>query len=505
MTSDLSRRLFLSGLAATLPAAGFAAPQSSLIPKPRPVAALARQADTRPQPRPDGGLAATLPDPEQLIAAAKLGGAVAFAVADARTGEVLEARGADMALPPASTAKVLTTLFAFDRLGTGHRFSTRLIAPQAPSGGRIGGDLVLAGGGDPTLDSDGLAELAQALRARGVSRVDGKLVAYAGALPYEAEICDGQPDHLAYNPAIAGLNLNYNRVYFEWKRSGKGYAVTMDARTDRLRPMVNCATMEVVNRKAPLYTWRDAKGTERWTVAGPALGKGGGRWLPVRHPGRYAGEVFRSLAGAQGAAIGASDIADAMPGGTVLAERQSAPLAAMVQDMLKWSTNLTAEVIGLAASGAGGQRESAAMMNRYLAASYNTGGIRMVDHSGLGPESRVTAGDMVRVLVAAAPGALPPLLKTIPLRDEKGRPQKGSPVQVVAKTGTLNFVSTLVGYADVPGGRRLAFAILTGDVKRRAALAEDDMDRPAGARSWNTRSKQLQQALIERWGALYRA
>ena len=40
-----------------------------------------------------------------------------------------------------------------------------------------------------------------------------------------------------------------------------------------------------------------------------------------------------------------------MPGGTVLAERNSAPMAELVRSMLKFSNNLTAEVLGLASVG----------------------------------------------------------------------------------------------------------------------------------------------------------
>src|SRR5690606_10885501 len=107
MPSPFSRRAFLASLmASTATAACAKAPETS----PRPTA------------RPLKGRAGTAPDAEALIAAAKLGGEVTFLVADAATGKVLEGRGTDRAMPPASTAKVLTTLFAFERLGQGYRF-----------------------------------------------------------------------------------------------------------------------------------------------------------------------------------------------------------------------------------------------------------------------------------------------------------------------------------------------------------------------------------------------
>ena len=52
---------------------------------------------------------------------------VGYAVADARTGQMLEGMAEREALPPASTAKAITSLFALERLGPGHRFVTRVL------------------------------------------------------------------------------------------------------------------------------------------------------------------------------------------------------------------------------------------------------------------------------------------------------------------------------------------------------------------------------------------
>jgi len=73
---------------------------------------------------------------------------------------------------------------------------------------------------------------------------------------------------------------------------------------------------------------------------------------------------------------------------------------------------------------------------------------------------------------------------------------------VVAKTGTLNFVSALAGYLRTAGGRDLVFAIFTVDPDRRArAIAAQD-EVPEGARGWNQRARRLQQQLLQRWGAV---
>jgi D-alanyl-D-alanine carboxypeptidase/D-alanyl-D-alanine-endopeptidase (penicillin-binding protein 4) len=43
---------------------------------------------------------------------------------------------------------------------------------------------------------------------------------------------------VGYNPSVSALNLNFNRVFFEWERAGEEYAVRMDARSDNHSPMV---------------------------------------------------------------------------------------------------------------------------------------------------------------------------------------------------------------------------------------------------------------------------
>lgn len=87
------------------------------------------------------------------------------------------------------------------------------------------------------------------------------------------------------------------------------------------------------------------------------------------------------------------------------------------------------------------------------------------------------------------------------MRDANGREDKAHPIRVAAKTGTLNFVSSLAGFMTAPDGTELVFAILTGDLARRARAAQTEQ--PEGNSAWLRRSRRLQQQLIERWGALY--
>jgi D-alanyl-D-alanine carboxypeptidase/D-alanyl-D-alanine-endopeptidase (penicillin-binding protein 4) len=446
---------------------------------------------------------------EVLIGAAKLGGKVGYLVVDAASGRVLESAGADDPLPPASVAKTLTTAYALEMLGGDYRFSTRLIGTGPVAGGTLQGDLVLVGGGDPTLTTDGLGDMAAALKAAGVRAVSGRFLVAGGALPHVEEIDPSQPDQVDYNPGIGGLNLNFNRVYFGWAKQGAGWALTMDARADRYTAPVRVAQMAIVDRAGPQYTYARQDGVEHWTVAAGALGKGGSRWLPVRAPAAYAGDVFRALAAAQGIALAAPQMADGVPSGDSLAQHQSDELRAILREMLKYSTNVTAEIVGMTASQKrGGPIESlaasAARMTDWARDRFGIS-VKLNDHSGLNAENRVTAADLVTLLRAAAGGELPGLLKPIPLRDAKGNWVKDSPVDIHAKSGTLNFVSNLAGYETTAKGRALVFAILSGDVARAAAIPREDREEPYGVRSWVGRAHGLQQGLLRRWAEVYAA
>jgi len=450
-----------------------------------------------------------VPGARQLIGAAGIGGKIGYVVADAATGQVLESFNPLLGLPPASVAKVMTAQYALEALGSQHRFSTRLLATGPVSGGRLNGDLILLGGGDPGLDTNALAEMAAALKAAGLREISGRFLVSSGALPHVKQIDAGQPEHLGYNPAVSGLNLNYNRVYFEWKRVKDDYAVTMDARSGKYRPEVALTRMQVVDRASPIYTYSNGGRKENWTVARGALGKKGARWLPVRQPELYAGEVFQIFARSHGIQLPTPQLKRGPVTGTVLVARQSPDLAAILKGMLARSNNLTAEVMGLSASVARGSRvsglsQSASEMSRWMQARLGARKPRFVDHSGLGDKSRISASDMVASLVSVGPdSALASLLKTASLRDAKGKPVPNSGVRLRLKTGTLNFVSALSGYIDVNGKRDLVFAVFTADMARRAAIAPEARERPPGARGWSRRSRGLQWRLIDRWVKTY--
>ncbi|HIC66063.1 MAG TPA: peptidase S13, partial [Paracoccus sp.] len=370
MTGCSSRRGLLAGIAALCLA--------------RTARAETPQA-ARPPARP-------LPDAAQLIRASGLAGTTGYALVDPLQGRIMAEGGAAMPFSPASTMKAITALYALDRLGQTHRFRTRVL--------RADDMLILAGGGDPVLSSDDLDRLAADLVAAGAA-TPARFAVWGGALPQIEEIAPPQADWLAYNPALSGMILNFNRVYLNWRRADGRMQMSLKARAERHSPRAYTITV-APGDQPDLFSYRSEDGIEAWTVSRAAIAQPGSRWLPVRKPELYAGDVFQTLCRARGLVLPRPDTIRMLPVAEEVAALDSPPLITILRDMLYYSTNLTAEVVGLQASGAPDTASSARAMQDWLATKGQGAGFQLRDHSGLSDDSRVTARGMA--LMLAGPG-----------------------------------------------------------------------------------------------------
>lgn len=402
-------------------------------------------------------------------------------------GTVLAARGADEGCPPASTLKIVTALFALDKLGPEHRFATRVL--------RSGDTLVLAGGGDPVLDSDKLADLARRLAMLHPEGI-GRFVVWGGALPRLAEIAPGQAEHLAYNPSISGVMLNFNRVEMSWKCQPDCRLEVLAAGGEN-KP--KAWTVSAGLGEGQIRHESTSSG-EHWSVPRRMLGAAGRRWLPVRRPELYAGDVFQTLCRAHGLVLPNPEVVDDLPHGQELVRVESAALSDILSGMLEYSTNLTAEAVGLAASGAPDLSRSSARMQKW-AEDHGAEGVIFADHSGLSADSRITPRAMVSLLEGVGQRFdLAGILKKGAVWP-KTATGWGEGV-IAAKTGTLNFVSNFAGYLSV-GVKPASFAIFCMDEDRHVATSGRDL--PAGVIGWTEDAKKLQQRLLDHWAqALYR-
>jgi serine-type D-Ala-D-Ala carboxypeptidase/endopeptidase (penicillin-binding protein 4) len=461
-----------------------------------------------------GGLAATAISTRPFGATAGIPTAVSrlglgdqsgVAVAEVRSGTVLDAHRPEAGLPPASVLKIMTALYALEALGADYRFRTCLRTTGPVNDRRLAGDLVLVGGGDPVLDTDALKHMAQLLAARGIGEVQGRFLVAQGALPFVELVDLSQPPHVGYNPAISGINLNFNRVKVAWApgKSGPGFGFSAPGRGFEVT--LGGIGGEIGAGQVPVYRREGAH--DHWSMPGPRMKGKGSLWLPVRRPAAYAGEVFRELSAREGLALPEPEVVGAAPEGVDIVTHESPRLDDILRGLLKYSTNLTAEIIGLRASQARGDDpeglfQSAAAMTVWARERYGLSAASFMNHSGLSDRSVWPAGETVRVLAAEAGGPLPHLLHSDTLHDEEGRPLRARDVRVAAKTGTLYFASGLAGYIETRD-RQLAFAIYSSDQARRAEITIPASEPPPGARAWAGRARRMQRALLREWAGDY--
>ena len=92
--------------------------------------------------------------------------------------EVVASQGADQPFNPASVIKVATSLLALKTLGPDYRYVTDFACLGACtiSEGKLKGDLVITGGGDPDFQAENAWLVAQELTMLGISKISGDLV-----------------------------------------------------------------------------------------------------------------------------------------------------------------------------------------------------------------------------------------------------------------------------------------------------------------------------------------
>ena len=140
------------------------------------------------------------------------GAAIGFCCMDSE-GAVIEDHQAQTAFIPASSLKTVTTATALEIWGPDFQIETQLSATTPPKNGVIEGDLILVGGGDPMLNLADLHVMAEDLKKRGVTTIQGRIIG-DGRL-FKGSIFDdfwnwGDIGN-GYGSAVSGLNLEHNR------------------------------------------------------------------------------------------------------------------------------------------------------------------------------------------------------------------------------------------------------------------------------------------------------
>ena len=397
-------------------------------------------------------VAAVTADLSAVIGTGRLGQQVGALVVDYSTGHVLYALNPDSGFTPASTTKVATAVAAINTLGPGARFTTEVkLAPD-------GHNLVLVGGGDPTLSAGRYpasfyprpaslvalaAQTARALRAKGISSVrltyDNTL--FTGPVQGLGWPQFGSPDNYISSGNVApitGLEVDQGRL------TSAGLPQDADVSSNPLSRSMR--------------------------------------------PGRDAAMAFARFLGKDGITVGNSPV-QMRPGnagpGSIIAAVRSVTLSEMVQWMLQESNNVIAETLARQVAVATGRPATftgAAQAVMAVDATLGVPGIHLYDGSGLSPLDLITPRALVKLVELATGQRLPKLRSVItglPVAGFSGTLGPGSffgPFghaalgTVRAKTGNLTGVATMAGLAYARDGALLAFAFMGNGIGKKLGL-----------------------------------
>ncbi len=451
-------------------------------------------------------------------------------VLDRDTGETLYESNADRYFTPASNAKVFTTSLALAELGSDFRFRTTLeSSAQISSDGKLAGDLRLIGRGDPDLSNrkfpfagkverDGpvekiLEEMADEAVTKGLKEIDGDIVADDSYYPY-----DPYPPGWAigdvfftFGSPIGAIALNDNCISVTILPGAKvgdpanvvvEPAAALDTFSRRIVTVDAFAKPEVGVSRQP--------GLEFMLLQGA---------IPVGHsalklelampdPAQTAGLALKQIFESRGVRVtGTVRVHHAAPpeiypdapvvvgpapepvdpNTNILAEHLSLPLIESIKLTNKVSQNLHAELLlravghekkGFGITDAGLWVEQDFLKSIGVA----EGDVVFSDGSGLARDDLVTPRSIVQLLRYDDKQAWgPAYIATLPISGVDGTLENrmqgtAAAGRILAKTGSLDHVHSLSGFATTLGGERLVFAIFENNNPQRAREAAAGFD-----------------------------
>ena len=424
------------------------------------------------------------------------------------TGETLFALNPVTFLMPASNMKIVTMAAAAERLGWDYTFTTKVLATGPVEGGVLKGDLVVIGSGDPSLGgrpTEGpsvLERWADQVRARGITRVDGRLIGHDNVFDDEGLGQGWSWDYLAYGYAtpVGGLDFNENVVRLSFTpgpAAGDPVAVTA-------RPEGSGLTIEAAVKTAPADGTGDVNvarppGSRRLGVSGsvPAGKMDVTQTVSVDNPTEFLVGAFRQALLSRGIDVtgGAVDV-DSLPappdvtGAETLVTYTSPPLSEIGKVLMKVSQNLYADtllkVIGRPADGGPGTiREGRRVLGEVLRGwGIAPDQYLQADGSGLSRYNYLTAGVLVTVLTRmySEDRHYEPFITALPIAGVDGTiagRMKDTRAQgnARAKTGSIANARALSGYVTSADGEPLVFSMIVNNFNVPQSQADAVIDR----------------------------
>ncbi len=425
-------------------------------------------------------------------------------------GRVVYTRNSEKLVVPASNMKLLTMAAAASQLGWDFQFETRLEAVGEVVNGTLHGDLIVVGGGDPSIGaldfgpSPVFAEWADALRQAGIRRIAGRLIGDASLFFDNTPIGPGWAwDYLNDGYAAPSSALSYNenvaviRVWptpatplnarLEVSPAGHGLSVGNDMTTG---PAGGENRLEV--RRGLNATDMRVWGTIASDRTTPLV-----RTTSVVNPTQFFVDAFKAALADEGIPVPIALDGAALEDGPrhgerlVLAVHRSQPLSSLGAYFLKSSQNFYGEMIlktlGLRTrDGRRGSTEAGRLVARdtLTALGVPADAYVMYDGSGLSRYNYVSSDAIVTLLKAVWNDTTlrGPFMAALPVGGQDGTlgsRMRNTPLagRVQAKTGTISNVRSLSGFVDAPTGERYVFSIIANHFTVGSAAVDDVAER----------------------------
>lgn len=435
---------------------------------------------------------------------------VGVAVLDVDSGRLLYGKNDNVQFNVASNVKLFTVATALSLLGPEYRFKTALYAERERDRSEYK-NLFLRGYGDPTLSTEDLWRLTSELQSRGIKRIKGDILIDDTFFDEQrvAPAFEQKNEDRAYRAPQGAVSLNYNAVgvhVYPGTGEGQPARIIIDPPSpyfivsNETRTVGSGRTSLVVDSQeekdaAPgrEHTQIRVRGTIRTNDPGQDFAK------RVAHPDLYAAWTLFELLTRRGIQVGGKPgRGSAPPAAQLIDSHYSVPLGVLCRDINKRSNNFMAEQVlkslGADSSGRPGSwQKGLQAVSRYLEGmGILPGKYQMQNGSGLYDSNRFTPVQVVTLLRSAyrdfrisadfvASLAVAGADGTIWHRMSGGIAER----YVRAKTGTLNGVSALSGFASAP---------LSGASMLRAPLAFSVV---LNDLSMGMPAKPLQDAIVE--------
>ena len=475
----------------------------------------------------------SLPTLQSLLAK---GGQMSALAVNLRTGETLVDVKSVERIVPASVTKVVLAAAALEKFGSDHTITTKMYRRGPLQGGRIKGDLIVLGAGDPYLTNEKLWFLATDVARAGVKVVEGNLVlntSLFGKIKKDSNRKAGERASThAYDAPLSAGAVNFSVMAAVVSAgSSTGSPATLGLEPYAL-DTVDLAGTPGTGRQTQLSATRvDAGAKDKLVVSGTvAQGSFPARvYRSVSDADSYSLSVFRAFLEKAGVKVlGNSKVETAPPSGRwdPVSQIEGFPLEWQLRGLLKMSNNFIADMWTLQldprikdSHGAQGLRNAqgtqdrlsvggatleggAAELENYLRkvvresrfrSNSSESGMVLDSGSGLTPENRISARDVVAVLdrMFQNQREFPSFLSALPIPGAEGTVKKrfSEPAEkhlresIRAKTGTLTEPRDavgLAGYHRTKSGDWVAFCLLVNGSGSRpnigVGIVQDSMD-----------------------------